>query len=105
MLELDFVGRKSIDANIYYIKYQVMLCFCTSHDSSLVEHSSATQTSRVRFPGPVTFFQNNLNFLLKVRRTLGNARPCISKIALAVISTDLSTKYTITCREKTKSKN
>ncbi len=98
MLELDFVGRKSIDANIYYIEYRVMLHFCSSQDSSLVELSPITQMSRVRFPAPV-------NFLLKVRRTLGNARPCISKIALAVISTDLSTKYTITCREKTKSKN
>ena len=71
-----------------------MLGFCTSHDSSLVECSSATQTSRVQFLGPAAFFQKNLNFLLKVRRTLGNARPCISKIA-AVISTDLSTKYSI----------
>ena len=87
MLELDFVGRKSIDANIYYIEYRVMLHFCSSQDSSSVELSTVTQTFRVRFPAPA-------NFLLKVRRTLGNARPCISKIA-AVISTDLSTKYSI----------
>ena len=98
MLELDFVGCKSIDTNIYYIEYRVMPQICSSQDSSLVELSTVMQTSRVRFPVPA-------NFLLKVRRTLGNARPCISKIALAVISTDLSTKYTITCREKTKSKN
>ena len=98
MLELDFVGRKSIDANIYYIEYRVRLLFCSSQDCSSVELLSVTQTSWVQFPAPA-------NFLLKVRRTLGNARPCISKIALAVISTDLSTKYTITCREKTKSKN
>ena len=98
MLELDFVGRKSIDANIYYIEYRVILHFCLSQDSSTVELSTITLTSRVQIPAPA-------NFLLKVRRTLGNARPCISKIALAVISTDLSTKYTITCREKTKSKN
>ena len=68
MLELDFVGRKSIDANIYYIEYRVMLHFCSSQDSSLVELSTVTQTSRVQFPALA-------NFLLKVRRTLGNARP------------------------------
>ena len=71
-----------------------MLRFCTSHDSSLVKRLSAMQMSRIQFPGLAIFFQKNLNFLLKVRRTLGNARPCISKIA-AVISTDLSTKYSI----------
>ena len=68
MLELDFVGRKSIDANIYYIEYRVMLHFCSSQDSSLVELTAVTQTSRVQFPALA-------NFLLKVRRTLGNARP------------------------------
>ena len=47
MLELDFVGRKSIDANIYYIEYRVMLHFCSSQDSSSVELSTVTLRSWV----------------------------------------------------------
>ena len=58
MLELDFVGRKSIDANIYYIEYRVMPQFCSSQDSSLVELLPFTQTSRVQSPTPAIFFNN-----------------------------------------------
>ena len=58
MLELDFVGRKSIDANIYYIEYRVMLHFCSSQDSSLVELSPFTLASWVQFPAPANFFNN-----------------------------------------------
>ena len=64
MLELDFVGRKSIDANIYYIEYRVMLHFCSSQDSSLVELSTLTQTSRVQILSLAEVYRKMINFLL-----------------------------------------